>query len=82
MIITELGELPIVTLHKIQQKKEDASGKFYPEDRGLAEVCNPAGGSYMTARPFRCHPIYRYCEPMVPTYAGNSNTVKSLLDLS
>jgi len=33
-------------------------------------VCNPAGGSYMTARPFRCQTIYRYCEPVVPTYAG------------
>lgn len=42
-IYLELGELPIMTLHKMAQKREDTSGKFYPEERGLARVCNPIG---------------------------------------
>lgn len=42
-IFTELGELPILTLHKLAQKREDSSGKYYPEERGLARVCNPIG---------------------------------------
>jgi len=70
-VVEELGELPILTLHKISQKKEDQSGKFYPEERGLARVCNPVGSSYLTARPWRCHPIYKVCEPMISGYDGH-----------
>lgn len=71
--LIELGELPILTLHKIQQKMEDRSGKFYPPERGMARVCNPVGGSYMTARPFRCNTIYRYCEPVHISFDGETN---------
>ncbi|ODM93663.1 hypothetical protein Ocin01_13018 [Orchesella cincta] len=70
-VIEELGELPILTLHKLQQKLEDKSGLFYPDERGLARVCNPIGDSYLTARPFRCNTIYRYCEPVHPKFAGH-----------
>jgi len=70
-VLEALGEPPILTLHKIQQKLEDSSGKFYPEERGLARVCNPVNYSYLTARPFRCNPIYRVCEPVHSTFAGH-----------
>jgi len=70
-IIEELGELPILTLHKLQQKMEEKSGLFYNEERGLARVCNPVGGSYLTARPFRANPIYRYCEPVNLGFTGH-----------
>lgn len=66
----ELGEPPIITLHKLAQKREDMSGKFYPPERGLARVCNPIGSSYLTARPFRCSPIYRVCEPVNSRFDG------------
>jgi len=69
-VLEELGELPIVTLHKLAQKRENFSGKYYPEERGLARVCNPIGGSYLTARPYRCNGVYKCCEPMGSTYAG------------
>jgi len=70
-IIEELGELPILTLHKLQQKLEEKSGLFYSDERGLARVCNPVGGSFLTARPFKCNTIYRYCEPVHSTYTGH-----------
>jgi hypothetical protein len=70
-VYDKLGELPILTLHKLAQKRENFSGKYYPEEKGLARVCNPVGSSYLTARPFRCNGIFRCCEPMSSTYAGH-----------
>lgn len=70
-IDSELGELPTLTLHKLQQQMEDKSGLFYAEERGLARVCNPVGSSYVTARPFRCNPIYRCCEAVHSAYQGS-----------